>query len=39
MFFNGRNGAIEFIEGYSPMILEAKKRLQKNQQQMKDLKY
>ena len=39
MLFNGRNGAIEFIEGYSPMILEAKKRLQKNQQQMKDLKY
>ena len=31
MLFNGRNDAIKFIEGYSSMILEAKKILQKNQ--------
>ena len=37
--FNGRNDAIKFIEHYSSMILEAKKKLQKNQQQVKDLKY
>ena len=37
--FNGRNDAIKFIEHYSSMILEAKKKLQRNQQQVKDLKY
>ena len=26
MLFNGRNAAINFIEGYSSMILESKKR-------------
>ena len=36
--FNGRNDAIKFIEGYSSVIIEAKKKLQKNQQQVKDLK-
>ena len=36
--FNGRNDAIKFIEGYSSIIIEAKKKLQKNQQQVKDLK-
>ena len=35
MLFNGRNDAIKFIS----MILEAKKKLQKNQQQEQDLKY
>ena len=39
MPFNGRNDATEFIEGYSSMILKAKKKLQKNQQQQQDLKY
>ena len=37
--FNGRNDAIKFIEDYGSMILEAKKKLQKNQQQEQDLKY
>ena len=36
MLFNGRNDAIKFFEGYSSMILEATKKLQKNQQQVKD---
>ena len=37
--FSGRNDAIKFIEDYGSMILEAKKKLQKNQQQEQDLKY
>ena len=38
--FNGRNDGIKFIEGgYSSKILEAKKKLDKNQQQVKGLKY
>ena len=37
--FNGRNDAIIFIEDYGSTILEAKKKLQKNQQQEQDLKY
>ena len=36
---NGRNNAIKFIEDYYSMILEANKKLQKNQQQEQDLKY
>ena len=31
MLFNGRNGAINFIEGYGSMILEAKKRTSEEQ--------
>ena len=31
MLFNGRNDAINFIEGYGSMILEAKKRDAKEQ--------
>ena len=34
--FNGRNYAIKFIEDYGSMILEAKRKLQKNQQQEQD---
>ena len=34
--FNGTNDAIKFIEDYGSMILEAKKKLQKNQQQEQD---
>ena len=37
--FNGRNDAFKFIEGYGSMILEAKKQLQKSQEQEQDLKY
>ena len=32
MLFNGRNDAINFIEGYGSAILEAKKGLLKNKQ-------
>ena len=35
MLFNGRNDAIKFLEGYDPMILEAKQK----QLKVKDLKY
>ena len=31
MLFNGRNDAINFIEGYGSMILEAKKRTSEEQ--------
>ena len=37
--FNGKNDAIKFIEDYGSMILEAKKKLQKNQKQEQDVKY
>ena len=34
-----QNDAIKFTEGYSSMILEAKEKLRKNQQQEQDLKH
>ena len=34
-----QNDAIKFTECYSSTILEAKEKLQKNQQQEQDLKY
>ena len=37
--FNGRNDALKFIEDYGSMIFEAKKKQQKNQQKVHDLKY
>ena len=41
MPFNGRNCAINFIEGYGSKILEAKKGLLKNKQNKteQDLRY
>ena len=39
MLFNGRNDVIKFIEDYASVVLEANKKLLKNQQQVKDLKY
>ena len=39
MLFNGRNDVIKFIEDYTSVVLEANKKLLKNQQQVKDLKY
>ena len=39
MLFNGRDDAIRFIDDHGLMVLEAKKKLLKNQQKIKDLKY
>ena len=38
ILFNGRNSVIKFVEDYGSMILEAK-RLAKEEQKVKDLKY
>ena len=39
MLFNGRNEAINFIDDYGSLILQAKKGLLKSKQKEQDFKY